>query len=857
MVTVPPLHTCRARPDQILPNGQVRTYGLLDHLHAVAHAAGNPAGHWWERLAFLAGLLHDAGKCHRDWQDYINPGSRRRKGPPHAPLGAALLYYVADTLIAAWANDRQQRNQYRDRMLNWVLAVYGHHGKIPDFSGARTPWPHSDHAYSPTRLIQGCDHVGIFQQVTEFFPGFTGNQADFATRLNHLGRSWFQLTETIRPQQTQQHPPHCFAMRYPYDVARLIASDRLHAGQFTDNTLTAAQCQQAINRLRQHCQQQASDALQRGADAQMVRLRSQVQEAALQRFRQQPQVPFYSLRLPTGYGKTLTSLRVALEACHAHGKRRIVYVAPYLSILSQAAYDLASATAIDVVEHHHLSLVATLAAQATTAGAASVANNPNSNPNDNPTDAEDADSIRALWADSDDDFEVLDTWKVPILATTFNQLFRALFPARAQHALRIDALANAIIIIDEPQIIDVGVWNLFLRGLAAFTHDHGCQSLFVTATLPPHQVGLQASAVPLATSVPTMQRYQLQFDPRPLDPATLADRVQNDPDDPASVAVVLNTIGDAVDVYRRFQPRQLPGDALYCLTAMMLPHDKQRVIASIRAALAQQRQPDGCPERGQRPAVARLRVVCTQMIEAGVDVSFQRIWRAQAILPSLAQVAGRVNRHGEASVGVIHVFPFLSQGQDDRWSYVYRDRTARQATQQRLDTQPQISESQMADCLETYFEDCARQNAQVARLADFQHAAHGQWSRLAAIEPFGMGVPRQEVFVPLPLTALDHERQQLIARFAPRGTRQLLDRFLDPVYRQTLNFRQRKQLQIAVQMCVVPSPPTLAARLATQVSPWLWCLSDLAAYQPDTGLAHWLLDETQEDHGSSSDYAIL
>ena len=61
--------------------------------------------------------------------------------------------------------------------------------------------------------------------------------------------------------------------------------------------------------------------------------------------------------------------------------------------------------------------------------------------------------------DSDDDFDVLDTWRAPVVATTFNQFFRALFPKRAQHALRIDAVKRAFVIIDEPQIMTLGEWR--------------------------------------------------------------------------------------------------------------------------------------------------------------------------------------------------------------------------------------------------------------------------------------------------------------------------------------------------------------------------------------------------------------
>jgi hypothetical protein len=86
---------CVARPDT--DAGQNL---LIDHLNAVAAGAGDACGGLDQRLGFLAGLLHDAGKCHEEWQDYIAPASRRKRGPPHAPIGTALFLFAAEKLIS-------------------------------------------------------------------------------------------------------------------------------------------------------------------------------------------------------------------------------------------------------------------------------------------------------------------------------------------------------------------------------------------------------------------------------------------------------------------------------------------------------------------------------------------------------------------------------------------------------------------------------------------------------------------------------------------------------------------------------------------------------------------------------------
>ena len=104
-----------------------------------------------------------------------------------------------------------------------------------------------------------------------------------------------------------------------------------------------------------------------------------------------------------------------LTACSLGRAKRIVYVAPYISILSQATDDIRKATGLRF-QHHHLSVV------------------------QNPDFAE------------DDDLLLMESWQAPIVATTFNQLFLALFPRRAQHSMRLRALEGAFVIVDEPRL---------------------------------------------------------------------------------------------------------------------------------------------------------------------------------------------------------------------------------------------------------------------------------------------------------------------------------------------------------------------------------------------------------------------
>ncbi len=783
-----------------------RGKSLVEHLVEVATSAGSPVGSTLERLGFLAGLLHDVAKCHKDWQEYISPATLRKKGPPHSPFGAALFTFVAENLIKQWHSDRRERQVSQDRMLNWLLAINGHHGRLADFAGHVVPWAKVGSQYSVEELIKGCDMESVFELICQYFPEFNCSPESFQPWLESFERTWLNLAETNRQRQLETSESWEIAMRYPFDFSTLIIADRIHAGNLKDDFLEPATVKIAIETLAGYCEEQAKDAIASGASAELVRMRSDVQDNAIENYRVHQSGRFYTLLLPTGYGKTLASLRISLEACAEMNRKRIIYVAPYLSILSQATKEIADATEIEVFQHHHLSLAAMQSNQENTETA------------------------------SDKDFEALDTWKVPILSTTFNQFFRALFPSRAQHTLRIDAIKQSFIIVDEPQIVDISVWNLFLRALSVFAVQHDCQILFATATLPPMRIGLMTDAIALAPKVRSQHRYDIKFVDSPHNASSLADAAMAELSFIKSSAIVLNTVRDAATVFSNVKTQCQDVVQPFCLTAMMLPSHKQNIIQAIRDILKAQR--DGTTD-------LKVIVACTQMLEAGVNLSFQEIWRARSVLPSIAQVAGRANRHNEGNRATINVFPFLSRDDAELRRFVYRDNTACRVTDEILTDHPCIAETEISDLLDVYFNRCQQENAQLARMSDFNKAALGEWSRLAGVEPFGFGPPREEVFVPIDLAELDESSQRLVQAFAPDGALQLLKLYCDSRYRAKLSFIELKRLQIATQLFVVPCQYEIATQIATKVNEWLWVINRTEFYSSETGLAHWLLRDVE------------
>ncbi len=184
--------------------------------------------------------------------------------------------------------------------------------------------------------------------------------------------------------------------------------------------------------------------------------------------------------------------------------------------------------------------------------------------------------------------------------------------------------------------------------------------------------------------------------------------------------------------------------------------------------------------------------VCTQLLEAGVDLSFRQILRALPIFPSIAQSAGRANRHGEGTVAEVVVFPYVRADGSDMRACVYRDLTVRSQTDMILKRWPVLPEDELAAALMTYYDGYDEEQRNTASLDLFRQAAKGTWSQLAGIEPFKSGGTAVDVFVPVPDPWLSEKMQTLMRRFAPDGPAQLLGRYFDRDYRRTLGFLDKK-----------------------------------------------------------------
>jgi len=547
---------------------------LSHHLAAVGDRAAEFAAEFgWQELGRVAGRLHDIGKCSAAFQAYIR--GERSSGGDHSSAGARVA-------IAAYGK------HVLGRSLGFAIA--GHHAGLadgvklderlqaepadaPGWQDHTEPLPDGK-ALHPTFLPQGAGDKGFSEAflIRMLFSCLV--DADF------LETERFYAKANKQPIQRGKHR----------DLATLRDA------------------------LRRHMAWKRAEA----KPTQLNTLRAEVLDHAVAKAELPPGA--FTLTVPTGGGKTLTSLSFALEHAVRHGLRRVVYVIPFTSIIEQTAREFRKAlnTTDDVLEHH-------ASFDWEEAAAARIA------------DGEGRDGLVKLR-------RAAENWDVPIVVTTAVQFFESLYAARTSRCRKLHNLAGSVIVLDEAQTLPIKLLRPCVAALKELSANYRASVVLCTATQPAllkkdgfangfaidESRELASNPKELYTR---LKRVRVERRAGPTDDETIAARFA----ERAQMLCIVNSRPHARALFDRI--RELPG-RLHLSTLMCARHRRAK-LAMLRDRLA-----------AGEPA----RVVSTSLIEAGVDISFPEVWRAIAGLDSIAQAAGRCNREGGPVLGRTVVF---------------------------------------------------------------------------------------------------------------------------------------------------------------------------------------------------------
>ncbi|MBI4848245.1 MAG: CRISPR-associated helicase Cas3' [Nitrospirae bacterium] len=564
-------------------NSRKEKHSLLKHLRQTAKFAESFARKVdYKEIFKIAGLLHDFGKYQPDFQNYLENGGKRGS-VPHAAWGAGYARL--------------------HRIIEASIAIDGHHKGLPDNSA----WKSDTEPFKR-------GEVSGFENITRNFLDDAGvNEADIKNpdSLSFTGKSQREIF-----------------IRYLFsaltDSDWLSTEEHFDQGKFDMRVGAVLSTDTMISKLEE-------EFLKKSIDGEINQLRNDARNQAIQK----ADMPcgFYSLALPTGMGKTLTSMAWALRHAKKNELKRVIIVLPYINIIDQTAQILKSIFGEEWVLEHH-----------------SGYNEDDHNGRDVKEGSSPIEERKRLACEN---------WDYPVIITTTVQFFESLFSNRPSQCRKVHNIAESVVIFDEVQAIPKEVILPTLQMLKDVQVVMKTSFLFCTATQPAFEKREEFDGIseicPLiddpAVLYDKTQRvdYTLLNDLIPIDYNDLLKAVVQTGN---SSLVIFNTKKAALEFYNC--TRGLGNwEKKYHLSTAMCPSHRKGVIKNVRDDLE---------------AKKKMLVVSTQLIEAGVDFDFPVVFRAMAPLEAVIQSAGRCNREGRLGElgGKVYLFKLQDSGMPNK-----------------------------------------------------------------------------------------------------------------------------------------------------------------------------------------------
>ncbi len=545
----------------IAEDGREQT--VKSHLEGTADLAAQFASAFEaEADARLAALLHDMGKYTPGFQKRLRGGPR----VDHSTAGA--------------------QEAFRRRNLPVALAVAGHHGGIPDAGGYRDSAEESS-------LLGRIHRPGTVDPVwKQEITVPVGGPPDWLTK-DTLANSFY--TRML--------------------FSCLVDADFQDTQNFMEGSPAPRGGTVSMEELCQKMRQKAQGFLQKIPDTEVGERRNEVLRACIQRGREWPG-GLYSLTVPTGGGKTFSSLAFALEQAVMQHKNRVIYVIPYTSIIDQTVEEFSKILGEENVLAHYAGAEYQLI---------------------EPEEMTEAQYRRLLASEN---------WDAPVVVTTAVQFFESLYSNRSSRCRKLHNMANSVVIFDEAQTIPTDYLMPCLYAVAQLVQFYRTTAILCTATQPAFGRLFQKLAPQLSIREICPHTQELYAALRRTTLAELGTISQDVLGERlaahSQVLCVVNRRSTAQQLYAA-----LPPEGSFCLTTLLCAYDRKRQIAEIRDRL----------EKGMP-----CRVVSTSLIEAGVDVDFPVAYREECGLDSLLQTAGRCNREGRNAVAESRVYRFRLDG---------------------------------------------------------------------------------------------------------------------------------------------------------------------------------------------------
>ena len=537
---------------------------LVEHLSSVAHFAALFAAPFGaERSARLLGWLHDVGKLAEDVQAYLKAPNDASRGPDHSSVGMLMALDVYEPL---------------------AFNAAGHHGGLPDLERLR------ERIQRKRKEDRICDALRQARLFLEAQPDYQPSGLPLGPR----GSS----PDTRRNAEFRTRMLH----------SALVDADALDAEAHSSPQESASRVTSPAIAKLSNLFEQSQRQLMHGKTGDVNRMRAKVYEACLNAA-EMPQGVF-SLTVPTGGGKTRSSMAFALRHALCHDLRRVIVALPYTSIIEQNAQVYRGIFGDRAVLEHHSSVRRSRTTE----------------------EAEATEAWRRLASDN---------WDAHIVVTTTVQLLESLFTNQNGRCRKLHNIVDTVVILDEVQTLPPHLLKPTLDILQHLVDDYGVTLVLSTATQPSFLSrdgfeGLKAvrEIIPNCSQIfGGLRRASYEL---PRQEKWNWDRVAGEAGAHSRVLIIVNTIHDA----QRLLDSLDRTDVLHLSTRLCAMH-RRAILAEVHRRL--NREIPVC-------------LVSTQVVEAGVDIDFPVVFRAIGPLDRIIQAAGRCNREGKLESGHVVVF---------------------------------------------------------------------------------------------------------------------------------------------------------------------------------------------------------
>ncbi|PEV64373.1 CRISPR-associated helicase/endonuclease Cas3 [Bacillus cereus] len=567
-----------------------------------------------KHLAGLAGMLHDMGKYTNEFKEYIleavnNPNSPPKRGSvDHSTAGGKLLYQLFHT---------ENMIPYKGIISEIVgNAIISHHGYLQDFLNPDLESPYLNRVRD--KQLRG------FDVTKQFFFKHVMKEKDFH---EYVDKATVEL-ESFLLKESPENAEKQLMFLTKFIFSTLIDADRTNTRLFEEekSVESVINSDELFEKYYERLMIKINAfKKQQNANTPINMLRADMSDQCDQ-FAERPS-GIYTLSIPTGGGKTLASLRYALKHTKNHNKKRIIYVVPFTTIIEQNAEEVRRILEDEEnILEHHSNIVEEV------------------NEHDESEDGMVSIQQKLKLAK--------DNWDSPIIFTTMVQFLNVFYAKGNRNTRRLHNLSKAIIIFDEVQKVPVSCVSLFNQALNFLKIYTRSSIVLCTATQPALDFVEQKLDINTDAEMINNLDHVIEAFKRVkiIDQATneifnkdkLKTFIHTKIEEVQSILIVLNTKSVVRDLYTQLQSQGL-NIPIYHLSTTMCAAHRHKILEEVRECLKEGR---------------KIICISTQLIEAGVDVSFECVVRSLSGLDSIAQAAGRCNRHGEKGIQNVYVIDY-------------------------------------------------------------------------------------------------------------------------------------------------------------------------------------------------------